>query len=86
MAAESETSSYETVVSTSNAGLGQSLVIGMGGDMFPSTNFVDALGVFEHDAGTKAIILVGDIGGRMEEDAQPSGLRTIGGGAGIPSI
>ncbi|CAG8427292.1 unnamed protein product [Penicillium salamii] len=67
--AKSGTLSYETVASTSRAGLGQSLCISMGGDVLAGTNFVDALSIFENDPDTEGIILVGEIGGTAEMDA-----------------
>jgi succinyl-CoA synthetase alpha subunit len=67
--AKSGTLSYETVGSLTRAGVGQSLCIGMGGDVIAGTNFVDALKVFETDDDTEAIILVGELGGTSEEEA-----------------
>ncbi|KAG9522749.1 succinyl-CoA synthetase-like protein, partial [Aureobasidium melanogenum] len=67
--AKSGTLSYETVASITRAGLGQSLCIGMGGDVVAGTNFVDALRVFETDPDTEAIVLVGEVGGTAELEA-----------------
>ncbi|KAI3397472.1 hypothetical protein diail_10684 [Diaporthe ilicicola] len=66
IAAKSGTLSYEAVASTTRAGLGQSLCIGVGGDILPGTDLVEALQVLEHDPNTRGIALIGEIGGDGE--------------------
>ena len=65
----SATNCYETVFLMSNLGIGQSTCIGVGGDMIPGSSFVDLLPDFEADPQTKAIVLIGEIGGESEEQA-----------------
>jgi len=67
MVSRSGTLTYEIAASLTRSNLGQSTCLGLGGDPITGLNFIDALKMFEKDSQTKAVVLVGEIGGNLEE-------------------
>lgn len=69
LVSRSGTLTYEIVFEMTNAGIGQTTCVGIGGDPIPGTRFIEVMEMFESDPATEAVVMVGEIGGSDEEKA-----------------
>jgi len=69
LVSRSGTLTYEIVSQLTNLGIGQSTCVGIGGDALPGSTFVDILKLFQADKETKAVVLIGEIGSTLEQEA-----------------